>query len=241
LLSSATFRLPAQLAVIAAQVDAMSGGRVELGLGAGWYEEEHSAFGIPFPPSTADRLDRLAEQLEIIRGLWATDEVGGFSYSGRYYEILNNPGLPKPVQRPHPPIIVGGEGTKKTPEIAARFADECNVPFAPVELCNRVFAALDAACERIDRDPSSITRSAAVIVCAGADDAEISRRAAAIGRDVNELRLNGATGTPDEVANKLLSYGQTGATRMYLQILDLNDLDHLRFIAEHVMPLVEAL
>ena len=115
------------------------------------------------------------------------------------------------------------------PALAARFADECNVPFTSTEDCKAVFSGLDAACERIGRDPSTVTRSAAVVVCAGRDDAEISRRAAAIGRDVDELRTNGATGTADEVADRLLAYGATGATTIYLQILDLSDLDHLRY------------
>ncbi len=155
LLSAATFRLPAQLAVIVAQVDAMSGGRVELGLGAGWFEEEHRAFGIPFPPSVGERFDRLEEQLEIISGMWATAEEDRYSFAGEYYQLGDNAGLPKPAQVPRPPIIVGGKGTRRTPAIAARFADECNVPFAPAEHCAKLFAALDTACARIGRDPST--------------------------------------------------------------------------------------
>ncbi|MGO9334308.1 MAG: LLM class F420-dependent oxidoreductase [Acidimicrobiales bacterium] len=240
LLSAATFRLPAQLAVIVAQVDAMSGGRVELGLGAGWFEEEHRAFGIAFPPSAGERLDRLEEQLEIVTGMWATDVEDHYSFSGEHYRIMDNAGLPKPAQVPRPPIIVGGKGTRRTPAIAARFADECNVSFASAEHCARLFAALDASCERIGRDPSSIRRSAALTVCAGRNDNEISARAAAMGRDVDELRQNGAAGTAAEVAEQLRSYGATGATSVYLQILDLGDLDHLRFIAEEVAPLLQA-
>ena len=110
LLSAATFRLPAQLAVIVAQVDAMSGGRVELGLGAGWFEDEHRAFAIPFPPSVGERFDRLEEQLEIVSGMWATAEGGRYCFDGKHYQIVDNAGLPKPVQIPRPPIIVGGKG-----------------------------------------------------------------------------------------------------------------------------------
>ena len=238
LLSAATFRLPAQLAVIVAQVDAMSGGRVELGLGAGWFEEEHRAFGIPFPPSVGERFERLEEQLEIISGMWATAEEDRYSFAGEYYQLGDNAGLPKPAQVPRPPIIVGGKGTRRTPAIAARFADECNVPFASAEHCGKLFAALDTACARIGRDPSTIRRSAAVVVCAGRNDDEINARAAAIGREVDELRLKGATGTAAEVAQQLSSYVATGATTIYLQILDLGDLDHLRFIAEQVAPLL---
>ncbi|HLN05531.1 MAG TPA: LLM class F420-dependent oxidoreductase [Acidimicrobiales bacterium] len=240
LLTAATFRLPGVLAVIVAQVDTMSRGRVELGLGAGWFEDEHLAFGIPFPPSIRERFDRLEEQLQIVTGMWATGEADRFSFSGNHYELVANMGLPKAVQAPHPPIIVGGVGTRRTPAIAARFADECNVPFSSVQHCAKVYAELDAACERIGRDPSTIKRSAALVVCAGRNDEEISRRAAAIGREVEELREHGATGSATEVAERLRSYGETGATRIYLQILDLSDLDHLRFIAEEVAPLLGA-
>ena len=239
LLSAATFRLPSLLAVIVAQVDSMSGGRVELGLGAGWFEEEHRAFGIPFPPSVGERFDRLEEQLEIVSGMWAATGDDRYSFAGEHYQLVDNAGLPKPVQHPRPPIIVGGKGTRRTPAIAARFADECNVPFAPAAHCTKLFAALDTACARIGRDPSTIRRSAALVVCAGRDDSEINARAAAIGREVDELRHNGATGTAAEVALQLRRYGATGATTIYLQILDLGDLDHLRFIADEVAPLLE--
>jgi len=234
LLSAATFRLPAQLAVIVAQVDAMSGGRTELGLGAGWFEEEHRAFGIPFPPSVGERFDRLEEQLEVVSGMWAAEDR--YSFSGRHYQIVDNAGLPKPTQGPRPPIIVGGKGLRRTPAIAARFADECNVPFAPAEHCARVFAELDSACARIGRDPSTIRKSVAVVVCAGRNDDEINARAAAIRREVDELRQNGATGTAVEVAERLRRYGAMGASTIYLQILDLGDLDHLRYIADEVVP-----
>ena len=238
LLSAATFRLPGRLAVIVAQVDTMSGGRIELGLGAGWFEEEHVAFGIPFP-SVAERFDRLEEQLEIVTGIWATPDGGHFSFAGKHYQLVDNPGLPKPAQAPRPPIIVGGNGLRRTPAIAARFADEFNVPFSPLDQCEQVFAALEGACDRVGRDPSTIRRSAAVVVCVGRDAARDPPRAAAIGREVDELRENGATGTPPEVAERLRSYGKTGATTIYLQILDLSDLDHLRLIAEEVAPLLE--
>jgi alkanesulfonate monooxygenase len=217
----------------------MSGGRVELGLGAGWFEEEHRAFGIPFPPSVGGRFDRLEEQLEIVTGMWATAEDDRYSFAGAHYQVVANAGLPKPAQVPRPAIIVGGKGTRRTPAIAARFADECNVPFAPAEHCATLFAALDTACLRIGRDPSTIRRSAALVVCAGRNDNEIRARAAAIGREVDELRQNGATGSAAEVAQQLSSYGATGATTIYLQILDIGDLDHLRFIAEEVAPLLE--
>jgi alkanesulfonate monooxygenase len=233
LLTSATFRLPGPLAITVAQVDAMSGGRVELGLGAGWYTEEHRAYGIPFP-STGERFDRLEEQLEIVTGLWATPVGERFSYTGTHYQLADSPALPKPVQVPHPPIIVGGAGPVRTPGLAARFADEFNVPFHMVADAAAQFDRVRAACDAIGRDQPRF--SAAVVVCCGSDEVEVTRRAAAIGRDVDELREHGAAGTPDEVAERLLAYGAVGADTLYLQVLDLDDLDHIRLIADQVIP-----
>lgn len=241
LMTAATFRLPGPLAVEVAEVDAMSGGRVELGIGAGWFDEEHRAYGIPFPHSVGERFERLEEQLEILEGIWAASPGKPFSFQGKHYQLESNPGLPKPLQQPRPPIIVGGGGTRRTPAIAARHADECNVPFAPVEASRSVFEALDLACEQVGREPASVKRSVAQVVCCGADDKEIARRAAAIGREVDELRRNGATGTPKEVAERLKTYSQIGVSRVYLQFLDLSDLDHLRLIADKVYPLVRDL
>ncbi|HXJ28816.1 MAG TPA: LLM class F420-dependent oxidoreductase, partial [Streptosporangiaceae bacterium] len=129
LVTSATFRYPGPLAIAVAGIDEMSGGRVELGLGAGWYEGEHKAYGIPFPP-TKERFDRLEEQLAIITGLWETPAGKTFGYEGAYYQVTDSPGLPKPVQRPRPPVIIGGYGPRRTPELAARYADEFNIAFS---------------------------------------------------------------------------------------------------------------
>jgi F420-dependent oxidoreductase-like protein len=232
LVNSATFRLPGPLAVAVAQVDAMSGGRVELGLGAGWYLGEHEAFGIPFP-STSERFELLEEQLSIITGLWATPAGETFDFEGRHYQLKGNPALAKPVQAPLP-IIVGGHGPKKTPALVARFASEYNVAFSPPEEVARLNGIVTQACVARDRDPGSVKRTAAVVVCCGADDAEVARRAAAIGREVDELKVNGACGTPDEVAAKLREYGEAGAATVYLQILGLSDLDHLRLVGREV-------
>lgn len=234
LVTSMTFRWPGPLAVSVAQVDAMSGGRVELGLGAGWFENEHKAYGIPFPPSVAERFDRLTEQLEIITGLWAAEDP--FSYAGRHYTIESSPGLPKPVQRPRPPIIIGGRGKQRTPSLAARFAAEYNMPFASVDDFTEQAARVKSACEAVGRDPASMTFSSALVVCVGRDEAEFARRAAAIGRKGDELRANGACGTVDEVIATLQKWESAGAGRVYLQILDLSDLDHLQMIAESVRP-----
>src|SRR5579859_6280962 len=131
LVTPATFRLPGPLAITVAQVDQMSGGRVELGLGTGWFEAEHTAYGIPFP-SLGERFDRLEEQLAIITGLWTAAEGQTFSFEGAHYRVADSPGLPKPAQRPRPPVLVGGLGARRTPRLAARFADEYNVAFRSI-------------------------------------------------------------------------------------------------------------
>lgn len=236
LVSSATFRLPGPLAVAVAQVDAMSGGRVELGLGAGWYLGEHEAYGIPFP-STAERFEVLEEQLSIITGLWATPVGETYSFDGRHFRLKDSPALVSPLQSPFP-IIVGGHGRKKTPALVARFASEFNVAFSsPADVAD-LNGIVTEACGAAGRDPASVRRTAAVIVCCGSDDAEIARRAASIGREVDELKVNGACGTPDEVAAKLREYGAVGVEGVYLQVLDLADLDHLRLLGREVIPKV---
>jgi F420-dependent oxidoreductase-like protein len=235
LVTSATFRLPGPLAIAVATVDAMSGGRVELGVGAGWFEEEHRAYGIAFPP-TGQRFDRLEEQLAIVTGLWATPEGERFSFDGRHYRLADSPALPKPVQRPRPPVIVGGLGKKRTPALAARYADEFNVGFAPLRDFGTLVAAVAAACERADRDPSTMTWSTAQVLCCGEDEEAYRRRAAAIHRQPDELRANGLAGTVGEVVEKLGTFADAGAQRVYLQVLDLADLDHLRLVAEEVAP-----
>lgn len=235
LVTSATFRLPGPLAIGVATVDAMSGGRVELGLGAGWFDAEHTAYGIPFP-GTGERFDRLEEQLEIVTGLWDAPLGDTFDHDGAHYQVSGSLGLPKPIQRPHPPIIIGGHGPTRTPRLAARFADEFNVPFAGAAATGEQFDRVRAACEAVDRDPAGMVFSAAQVVCVGTDEAELARRAAAIGREVDELRANGAAGTPDEVVEVLQGFAAQGATRAYLQVLDLDDLDHLGLIAEAVLP-----
>jgi len=234
LVTSATFRHPGMLAVQVAQVDQMSGGRVELGIGAGWYDDEHRAYGIPFPP-TGERFDRLAEQLEVITGLWSTPVGETFSHEGRWWPVKDSPALPKPAQS-SPPVIIGGFGPKRTPALVARFAAEYNVPFADVDTTAGLQQGIDAACEAAGRDPSTVLRTAAQVVCCGADEPEIARRAASIGREVDELRTNGLAGTPDELVEKLERFAEAGMRRIYLQVLDLDDLEHLDLIAEQVLP-----
>ncbi len=234
LLTAATFRLPGTLAISVAQVDQMSGGRVELGLGAGWFDVEHAAYGIPFP-ALGERFGRLTEQLEIITGLWSTPVGDTYSFAGEHYTLTDSPALPKPVQEPVP-LIVGGAGAVRTPALAARFATEFNLPFSSLADTAAQFARVRAACEAVGRDPGSLTYSSAQIVCCGRDEAEIARRAAVVGRDVAELRENGLAGTPDEVVDKLRTYADAGAQRMYLQVLDLTDLDLIELVAAEVLP-----
>jgi F420-dependent oxidoreductase-like protein len=235
MVTSATFRLPGPLAIAVATVDAMSGGRVELGLGAGWFDDEHRAYGIPFP-STRERFERLEEQLAIVTGLWTTPAGERFDFQGRHYQITNSPALPKPAQRPRPPVIVGGLGKRRTPALAARYADEFNVAFAPVGDFSTLVAAVTSACEEAGRDPSSMTWSTAQVLCCGEDEEAYRRRAAAIGREPDELRANAVAGTAAEVTAKLARFADAGAQRVYLQVLDLSDLDHLRVVAAEVAP-----
>ena len=235
LVSSATFRLPGPLAIAVAQVDQMSGGRVEFGLGAGWFGAEHEAYGIAFP-ELGERFDRLEEQLAIITGLWAAPADTPFSYPGRHYQVIDSPALPKPIQRPGPPIIIGGGGPTRTPRLAALYASEFNIPFQDLAFVEKQYGRVSKACEAIDRDPASLTWSAALIVCCGANESEISRRAASIGREVEELRTNGLCGTPAEIVDTLGTWAAAGVQRAYLQIMDLADLDHLRLIGTEVLP-----
>ncbi|MDT3400613.1 LLM class F420-dependent oxidoreductase [Streptomyces sp. B1866] len=232
LMTAATFRLPGVLALQVAQVDQMSGGRIELGLGAGWYEEEHRAYGIPFP---ADRFARLEEQLAVVTGLWQTPVGETFSYDGEYYQLADSPALPKPAQS-RVPVLIGGHGATRTPRLAARYAQEFNMPFSSVAETERQFGRVRAAAEAIGRAPDDLVYSNALVVCAGKDDADVARRAAAIGREVAELKEHGLAGTPAEVVDTIGRYAETGASRIYLQILDLDDLDHLELIAAEVQP-----
>ncbi|MFD5145940.1 LLM class F420-dependent oxidoreductase [Streptomyces sp. NPDC058401] len=230
LMTAGTFRLPGVLAIQVAQVDQMSGGRIELGLGAGWFEEEHKAYGIPFP---AERLARLEEQLEIVTGLWATEPGATFDYAGVHYQVENSPALPKPAQDKIP-VLIGGHGAKRTPRLAARYADEFNMPFASIADSERQFGRVRAAAELAGRKPGDLVYSNALVVCVGKDDAEVARRAAAIGRDVAELKANGLAGSPAEVVDRIGAYGAVGSSRLYLQLLDLGDLDHLELISSRV-------
>jgi F420-dependent oxidoreductase-like protein len=234
LVTSATFRLPGPLAIQVAGVDQMSGGRVELGLGAGWFEAEHTAYGIPFPP-LGERFDRLEEQLAVITGLWATKPGETFSHKGVHYPVVDSPALAKPVQEGGVPLIIGGGGKRRTPALAVRYAAEFNAAFAPAADSGRLFERVREVASGAGRDPSTLTLSAAQVVCLGNDEATLGRRAAAIGRDVDELRENGLAGSASEIVDRIGAFTEVGAERLYLQVLDLSDLDHLADIADGVL------
>jgi F420-dependent oxidoreductase-like protein len=238
LLNSVTFRMPGPLAIMVAQVDAMSGGRIELGLGAGWYEREHTSYGIPFPPR-GERFDRLAEQLEIITGLWSTPDGARYSYDGKHYHLLDAPALPKPVQRPGPPIIVGGKGPHRTPQIAARFADEFNMPFKSVADTAAAFRRVEEACRTYGRKADRpLTLSAGVVVAIGRTDAEAAVRAAPLHVPSALPPEDPVVGSPAALVQRLGELAEAGATRVHLRVIDLADLDHLDLIASDVLPQV---
>lgn len=238
LVTSATFRLPGPLAVMVAQVDRMSGGRVELGIGAGWFEREHTAYGIPFPPVN-ERFDRLAEQLEIVTGLWRTPDGETYSYRGEHYRLVEAPALPKPVQRPGPPVIVGGKGPKRTPELAARYADEFNMPFKNVAETAAAYERVREACDRTGRDASGrapLTLSAGIVVAIGRTDAEARRRAAPLHVPSALPPEDPVVGSPAQLVDRLGEFAAVGTTRVHLRLIDFDDLDHVELIAAEVLP-----
>ncbi len=237
LVSSATFRLPGPLAVAVAQVDQMSGGRVELGLGAGWYSDEHTAYGIPFP-TLGERFDILEEQLQVITGLWRTPPADQFSFEGEHYTVVGSPALPKPFQPGGPPIIIGGGGPKRTPRLAAEYASEFNVAFVPLDFYRSQVQRVNAACEKIARDPDDLVHSVGLVVCCAENDEELGLRAGAIGRSIEDLREHGAAGSPAEVIDTIASYAEAGAQRVYLQVLDITDLEHIHLLSEQVLKVL---
>jgi F420-dependent oxidoreductase-like protein len=244
LVTSATFRHPSMLAIAVAGIDDISGGRVELGLGSGWFEAEHRAYGLDFGGSFGERFDRLTEQLEVITGLWDTPADETFSYAGEHYALAGARGLPKPVQvgrfgRPRVPIIIGGHGPKRTPALAARFADEFNVGFSDLDTTVVQYGRVRVACEAIERDPAELVYSSAQVLCCGRDDAEVARRAATIGRDPGTIReRTSCAGTVGEVVDTMGRWQEAGVQRMYLQVLDLADLEHIALVAEQVRTAV---
>ena len=230
-----TFRPVGTFLVVATEVDQMSEGRVEIGLGAGWYEGEHQAFGLPFPP-IRDRYDLLEDQLAILHGAWSAAPGSTFVRTGLTCAVHIEADMVRPYQQRRPPIVIGGKGGPRSARLAATYADEYNVSFVAVDVMRGIHDAVRARCERVGRDPSALTYSVGQVLCCGETAADVARRAAAIGRDVDELRANGLAGSPAEVLEKLGTFADNGADRFYLQVLDLTDLDHLRLVAEEVLP-----
>ena len=231
---AATFRQPSILAKEAITLDHLTGGRYVLCLGAGWHVDEHESFGIDLPP-VGERFDRLEEQLAVITGLWETPVGERFSFDGKHYQLTDSPALPKPEQDAVP-IVIGGKGRKRTPELVARYGSEFNLPFVSVEESAEKFENVRAVAREHDRDPATITMSNALVLCAGATWDELTRRSEAIGRDLAELRENGLAGSPAEIVDTIGRYAEAGSQRIYLQVLDLSDLDHLDLVASEVIP-----
>ena len=238
LVCASTFRNPGRLAVISAEIDQMSQGRLELGIGAGWFDREHAALGIEFPPLKT-RFDRMEDQLEILRLFRDTPAEESFDFEGMTVALQDCPALPTAVQAPGIPIIIGGGGPKRTPNLAARFADEFNLPFRPPDSFREQVGRVSQACESIGRDPESIIFSVAQVVCVSDSEKEFTKRAERIGRSPTELRESGVAGMPDEAVSRILAFQEAGATRIYLQVLDEDDLDHVTFIAESIAPLLQ--
>jgi F420-dependent oxidoreductase-like protein len=235
LVTSVTFRLPGPLAVAVAQVDQMSGGRVDFGIGTGWYEREHVSYGIPFPPAR-ERFDRLDEQLAIITGLWSTPPGERFTHRGDHYTLVDAPALPKPVQRPGPPIIVGGRGAKRTPEVAARYADEFNMPFKTVKETAEAYDRVREAAERVGRTRPPLVLSAGLVVACGRTDAEARGRAAPLHVKSALPPEDPVIGSPARLVERIGEFAAIGTSRVHLRLIDPTDLDHLELIAAEVLP-----
>jgi alkanesulfonate monooxygenase SsuD/methylene tetrahydromethanopterin reductase-like flavin-dependent oxidoreductase (luciferase family) len=228
LVSPATFRHPSELARVAVTADHASGGRVEVGVGAGWFEQEHRQNGFDFP-ATGRRLDRLAEYVEILLASWAAEP---FDHDGTHFTLTGQLALPAPVQHPHPPVIFGGRGGPRSVALAARYGQEYNGAFLPAEECRRLRATLDEACRAVERDPLTLPLSLMTLVAPGRD------------RDDAELRLTRAVerfrgprercyaGSVDQMAATLGELEEAGVTRVFLQHPDRGDFDGLELLGD---------
>lgn len=238
LVSPATFRHPSSLAKLVATADEISGGRVELGLGAGWHEREHEAYGFEFP-TTRTRLDRLAEQLEIVLGTWTRTP---FSFDGKHYRLVDLNAQPKPVQRPHPPLIVGGYGGPRSAALAARFADEYNTTFPAVDDVKERRARIAEACERRGRDPIPFSVMTGFVV--GRDRAELQQRVTRLSERIGaradafltDRSSSWVVGTVDEAVEQLGTLRDAGVSRVMCQNLLHDDLDVVALIGSELAP-----
>ena len=252
LVSPVTYRLPGNLAKVVTTVDEMSGGRIELGVGAGWHADEHRRHGFPFPEITT-RADMLEEQLAILHGLWT--EPDGWSFVGKHYSIEDALFRPKPLDAPgrpktasgavRPRIIVGGDGKPRSMRIAARYADEFNLSSARADTAPGKYAALAEACRAAGRDPATITRSAMAGVLIGADRAEVKSRErgllAALGVKagddewLEERRTRWVMGTPDEARAALAPFAEAGVERIMLQDFVPRDLAMIELMGKELV------
>ena len=214
LVCSSTFRQPGQLAIIAAEIDQMSSGRLELGVGAGWFDREHEALGINFPP-LGERFDRMEDQLAILELFKIVSPDTTFDYAGKTISLKNCLPIPKSTQKPGIPVIVGGGGPKRTPYLAARFADEFSLPFSSPDNFQAQDNRVKDACETIGRDPNSLTYSVAQVLCVGESENELIRRASSIGRELSDLIDNGVAGTLDQARARIQAFHDMCATRIY--------------------------
>jgi F420-dependent oxidoreductase-like protein len=233
LMTASTFRLPGPLAIAVATAHAMSGGRVELGIGAGWYEREHQSFGIPFPP-VGERFDRLEEQLTVITGLWSTPPGERFSYTGKHYQIDGCANFPAAGAGARPRIIIGGVGPRRTPGLAARFADEFNSGLGGDDAGR--FANFRRICAEQGRDPDTVRLSTTLPVCCGSTAGEARRRAESLGEPGARLLSQGVVGTPADVLGRLERFTAIGVGTVYFHIYDPADLDHVRLLGQEVLP-----
>jgi F420-dependent oxidoreductase-like protein len=246
LVSPVTFRHPGTLAKIVGTVDEMSGGRVELGVGSGWNDGEHAQLGLPFP-GLVERFDMLEEELEILHGLWR--EPDGWSFEGKHWRVSGTLLRPKPVQRPHPPIILGGSGKPRSIRLAARWADEYNIQGVTPAEVPPVAAALERACVEEGRAPGSVVLSAMLGVLVAADEADFGARleglmgvfglSSADQADwLTRRRPSYLMGTPDEVVRRIAEYEEAGLQRIMLQDWLPTDLDMVSLVAQEVLPKV---
>ena len=244
MVSPVTFRHPSLLAKSVVTVDHVSDGRVELGMGAGWFEREHEAFGFPFP-STADRMDILAEQVEMVHRLWDRDE-DEVTFKGRHFQLESVPALPKPVQDPHPPLIMGGGAGPRSAALAARWADEYDVVFVDPAMARERRDRIATACEATDRDPADVRFSLFTRVVVGAEERELKQRATAlmerqdqqgdVDAFIEEMSSNMTVGTVEQVLERLAEYAEAGVERVYMQHLVHDDLEMVAQIGQEIVP-----
>jgi F420-dependent oxidoreductase-like protein len=246
LVSPMTFRHPSELAKLAATIDQMSGGRLEVGFGAGWYEAEHTTYGLRFPP-LKERFDRLEESLEVCTALWSNAELA--TYSGRYYSIDHAPGRPKPIQRPFP-VIVGGKGARRTPDLTARFGTEYNTGGSVADWIERR-ARVVAACERLGRDPHSLAFSWMTATVVGRTEGDAwqeaerlfhhARQSGDVRAWIADRRANGMLfGSAEQAAELLSASLAAGASRWYLQLVPTPSDELLQMIATEIAPRIRA-